>query len=261
MNQTAQEGQDAIFQCTMKTLDGDFTSGVLIQYVPVNGTADPWQCVLFQCVCRGSCRSGISIQSQRDPSELLIEYRVEITIPSVVPADSGAVVSCLLLNNNVTQWRGDAALTVDTVLTASTTPTASDTLLTANATPTASDTLLTASATPTASDTLLTASATPTASDTLLTSSATPTASGSDDQGTGQGTGQGSDPMLQYIAVAPVTVLILIIGGVIIVTTILYKRRVATLKRVHENQLGKLLLFLSINEPEWGLTHKIEELL
>ena len=198
MNQTAQEGQDAIFQCTMQTLDGDFTSGVLIQYVPVNGTADPWLCVLFQCVCRGSCRSGISIRSQRDPSDQLIEYRVEITIPNVVPADSGAVVSCLLLNNNVTQWRGDATLTVvpDTVLTASTTPPPTD----------------------------------------------------SDDQGTDQGTGEGSDPMLQYIAV-PVTVLILI-GGVIIVATILYKRRVAMSKRVHENQLGKLLLFISINEPE-----------
>ena len=193
MNQTAQEGQDATFQCTMKTLDGDFTSGVLIQYVPVNGTADPWLCVLFQCVCRGSCRSGISIQSQRDSSDQFIEYRVEITIPSVAPADSGAVVSCLLLNNNVTQWRGDATLTV--------------------------------------------------VPDTLT---ATPTASDSDDQGTGQG----SDPMLQYIAV-PVTVLILI-GGVIIVATILYKRRVAVSKRVHENQLGKLLLFISINEPEWS---------
>ena len=183
MNQTAQEGQDAIFQCTMKTLDGDFTSGVLIQYVPVNGTADPWRCVLFQCECRGTCRSGISIQSQRDPSKLLIEYRVEITIPSVVPADSGAVVSCLLLNNNVIQWRGDATLTVDTLLTASTTPPPSD----------------------------------------------------SDDQGTGEG----SDPMLQYIAVAPVTVLILI-GGVIIVATILYKRRVAMSKSKH--QLGNLLV-------------------
>ena len=110
VNQTAQEGQDAVFQCTVKTLTSDFNSGVLIQYEPVNGTADPWQCVLFECACRGSCRSRLSIQEDR--MSTLVEYNIEITIPNVVPADNGAVVSCLLLNNNVTQWRGDATLTV-----------------------------------------------------------------------------------------------------------------------------------------------------
>ena len=110
VNQTAQEGQDAVFQCTVKTLTSDFNSGVLIQYEPVNGTADPWQCVLFECACRGSCRSRLSIQEDR--MSTLVEYNIEVTIPNVVPADNGAVVTCLLLNNNVTQWRGDATLTV-----------------------------------------------------------------------------------------------------------------------------------------------------
>ena len=110
VNQAAQEGQDAVFQCTVKTLTSDFSSGVLIQYEPVNGTADPWQCDLFECVCHGSCRSRTSIQVDR--MSLLVEYSIEVTIPSVVPADNGAVVSCILLNNAVIQWRRDATLTV-----------------------------------------------------------------------------------------------------------------------------------------------------
>ena len=171
LNQTAREGQDAVFQCIIKTLTSDFSSGVLIQYEPVNGTADPWQCVLFECACRGSCRSSLSIQEDR--MSLLVEYNIEITVPSVVPADSGAVVSCLLLNNNVTQWRGDATLTVVPATLSNTSTVAS----------------------PTATD---------------------------EDQGIAE-----PSPMLQYIAVAP-SVLILLIGGVIIVAIIWYRRRVAT---------------------------------
>ena len=110
-NETVEEGRDAVFECIMGAyfLTEFSTSGVRIQYEQ-NGTVDPWLCQRFECTCGGSCRSEITWKV--NSALQFIEYSYEIRVPSVATAESGAVVSCALLYNNVTQWKREATLTV-----------------------------------------------------------------------------------------------------------------------------------------------------
>ena len=111
VNETVQEGADAVFECVMgASFSTAFSTGVHIQY-ELNGTVDPWLCQGFECICRGSCRSEIS---GRQVNSVLLskQYSYEIRVPSVVATENGALISCALLNDNVTQWRREATLTV-----------------------------------------------------------------------------------------------------------------------------------------------------